>query len=159
MNRNNTGFRRFPARPGFTLMEALVVVILLGIVATIGLPNLTRSMKRTRSDRALMVIKGDMENAFALASRQGKPVKVDFNTSQLGYAVRDRSTNQLLFERRFGGETPFGAKGMWVSSATVTIFPSGYASTPYWIRFDWGDSDWRWILVRRTGQMREWGWL
>jgi len=136
-----------------------VVVIIVGILATIAVPNLTRSTKRIRSDRALMVVKGDMENAFSLASRQGRPVQIDFHTDVLGYTVKDRATSRIFFERRFGNQSPYGAKAMWVSNNSVTVFPTGYASTAYWVRFDWGDNDWRWLLVRRTGQMREWGWL
>jgi len=146
-------------RAGFTLIEALVVVILIGILATMALPNVTRSMKRIRSDRALTVIKGDMENAFSLAARQGRPILIAFDTDVRSYEVKDRATNAVIFTRHFGSASPYGTKGMWVSNATVTVFPSGFASTPYWIRFDWGDNDYRWILVRRTGQMREWGWL
>ena len=146
-------------RRGFTLTEALVVVILFGIIATMALPNITRSMKRVRSDRALAVVKGDMENAFSLAARQGRPVQIDFHTDVLSYQVKDRASGRLLFERRFGSDSPYAARALWVSNTTVTIFPSGVASGPYWVRFDWGDADYRWILVRRTGQMREWGWL
>jgi prepilin-type N-terminal cleavage/methylation domain-containing protein len=146
-------------RPGFTLIEALIVVVIIGILATFALPNMTRSMKRYRSDRALMVIKGDMENAFSLANRQGRPVQIDFDTNVLGYTVKDRATNRVFFARRFGGDSPYGARGMWVSNPSITVFPTGFASSAYWIRFDWGDTDWRWIVVRRTGQMREWGWM
>lgn len=161
MNGSSTSLagRRLVPRPGFSLTEALVVVVIFGIAATFALPNVTRSMKRVRSDRALAVIKGDMENAFSIAARQGRPVQIDFHTDVKGYDVKDRASGTLLFGRRFGKDSPYGVKGMWVSSPIVTIFPSGFASAPYWVRFDWGDADYRWILIRRTGQMREWGWL
>ena len=146
-------------RPGFTLIESLVVVMIIGILATFALPNMTRSIRRYRSDRALMVIKGDMENAFSLANRQGRPVQIDFDTNKLSYAIKDRGTNRVIFERHFGSDSPYGARGMWVSNASVSVFPTGYASSVYSIRFDWGDNDSRWVVVRRTGQMREWGWM
>jgi prepilin-type N-terminal cleavage/methylation domain-containing protein len=146
-------------RSGFTLIEVLVVVVIMGVIATFALPNMTRQVKRYRSDQALMVVKGDMENAFSLAARQGSPVQIDFDTNLRRYVVKDRATNRVFFERRFGSDSPYGAKGMWVSNNSVTVFPTGYASSAYWVRFDWGDSDWRWVVVRRTGQMREWGWL
>lgn len=160
MNRHESTRRMLArSRSGFSMTEVLIVVILLGILSTFAIPNITRSMKRTRSDRALMVIKGDMENAFSLAARQGRPVLIDFITDIPAYRVMDRASGRVLLERRFGNDTPYGAKGMWVSSKTVTLFPNGFASLPYWMRLDWGDNDWRWILVRRNGQMREWGWL
>ena len=159
MNRTRSKAKPLGLRPGFSLTEALIVVIILGLIATFALPNLTRSIKRTRSDRALTVIKGDMENAFSIAARQGRPVQIDFHTDILGYVIRDRASNRVFLERRFGTDTPYAARGMWVSNATVSIFPNGFASLPYWVRFDWGDNDYRWILVRRNGQMREWGWL
>lgn len=155
----STRTRPLRPRPGFSLAEILIVVILIGIISTFALPNITRSIKRTRSDRALMVIKGDMENAFSLAARQGRPVQIDFIIDMPAYRLRDRASGRVLLERRLGNGSPYGAKAMWVSSNPVTIFPSGFASAPYWVRLDWGDSDWRWILVRRNGQMREWGWL
>ena len=150
---------RLVPRPGFTLTEGLIVAILLGVIMTMAVPNVTRSMKRTRSERALMVIKGDMENAFSLASRQGRPVQIDFDTNLLSYSIKDRASGNVLLERRFDDSTPYVARGMWVSSPTVSIFPNGFASMPYWVRFDWGDNDYRWVLVRRNGHMRVWGWL
>ena len=61
---------------GFSLIEVLVVVVILGIMAGIAGPAMSVMVRHNRVNRATMVITSDLQNAFAVAARQREPVRI-----------------------------------------------------------------------------------
>ena len=55
-------------RRGFTLIEALVVVSILGVIATFAVPAVEKTLLANKVDRAAVVLAGDLQNAFAIAA-------------------------------------------------------------------------------------------
>ena len=46
-------FRSFPAKKGFTLLELLVVIIIIGVIVSLALPNFFRLIEFSRGNEAL----------------------------------------------------------------------------------------------------------
>jgi type II secretory pathway pseudopilin PulG len=64
-----------------TLLETLVVVILVGILAAIGVPNLMQMMNNQKVKTALEIVQGVLEDSQRQAMRQSKNCSITLNPS------------------------------------------------------------------------------
>src|SRR4051812_41852016 len=120
---------RLRARPGFSLMEMLIVVILIGIVMSVAGVRVSATMTQQRVIRAAGTIQTQMELAYALAGRNRVPIALTFSTSASSILLRTTSRD---------GATEFGRidfkqlglvnGNVTASSNGVTVFPNGLAS-------------------------------
>lgn len=145
---------RLSARSGFTLMEALIVVILLGVISSMALPSIARSMTSTRADRAAYTVVADIEAAFALAARERMPVLLEIDSINQRIVIRDRATSKILQQRSYSPtESDFGLTRLATNGSNLTIFPNGLASSAFTV-YAYANQSQRAVRVRRTGQMR-----
>ena len=66
---------------GFTLIELMVVLIIIGVIAAIAAPNLLGMLNRYRVDRATATLVGAIKEAQRQAMRQGKLCRININTT------------------------------------------------------------------------------
>jgi prepilin-type N-terminal cleavage/methylation domain-containing protein len=69
---------------GFTLIEMLVVVIILGVIAAVAVPNLLGLLNRNRVNEAMRQVEGALKEAQKQASRRGRTCKILFTSSGTG---------------------------------------------------------------------------
>ena len=122
-------FRGPRARPGFSILEMLVVVILVGIIMSLAGMRVSGMMTQQRVIRAASTIQGNMELAYAVASRNRAPIKLLYTTT--GGVIVLRVTDRAGTTEY--GRTDFRQLGLvsgnvTASSADVTVFPNGFAS-------------------------------
>ena len=141
------------ARPGFTLIEGLIVVIILGVLGTLAMPAMERGVMRSRADRAAFILQNDLRNAFTLASRQRKPVVFAPNSANRSYQILDRETNTVMLHRDLGSRQAFGITAISSNPTRVTIFPNGTASGTFTVTLGSGNNI-RTISMSRVGHVR-----
>lgn len=141
-------------RAGFTLIEVIVVLVLIGILGTLAAPAVGRSITNTRADRSTGAISSDVETAFSLAARQGKPVLLEVDPVYKRIVVRDRASNSVMQSHSYNAaESPYGADRMTMSKSQVTVFPNGLTDGPFVIYVNMAGEG-RAVRVTRTGIIR-----
>lgn len=140
-------------RRGFTIIEALVVMSILGVVATFAVPAFERTMLANKLDRATVVAAADLQNAFTLAARQRKPVRVTVDGAGRSIEIYDRTTGALLTMRRYGASTSaYGLTSLSIANPVI-VFPTGIASGTTTVTLRLGQHQRR-ITMSRVGQIR-----
>lgn len=110
---------------GFTLIELMLVVVIVGLMLAVAVPNVGRQVSSDRANRVASVILGMLDEAGQMAVRRRSPVTVTVSSSTV--TVRDRATNAVLRQRAFGSND-LRATVAFNPSTGITIFPNGRAN-------------------------------
>ena len=112
---------------GFTLIEMMLVVVLIGIGTMVAVPRVRTMIIRQQVDRTSQIVASDLRSAFTSAGRGRVPVRVAFTPSTTKYAITNRVTGDTIVRRNLG-TGDLNVTGVTGSAATLDIFPNGVAS-------------------------------
>src|SRR5258706_2324091 len=128
MSASNTVTYR--ARAGFTIMELMLVITVIGILAAVCMPRISQIITREGAGQAAGVVANDLEYAVSLAARQRKPLRVACDCANGIYTLSDRASGDVIFRRRIGGsDGGLGLTTLTFSTTPVDIFPSGLTTS------------------------------
>jgi len=127
-------------RRGFSIIELMAVVSIIGVLAMMVGPAMSRIVRHQRANRAATVIAADLQNAFAVAARQRQPVRIQADAATRSYQFIDRKTNAVLRIRTFYGDTSeYRLTKLVFTPATIDVFPSGISSSAITVDLANGD--------------------
>jgi len=93
-------------RRGFTTLELLIVIVMVGILATFSLGRTSRILASWRVNRAAQAMSEELQKGFALVGRNRKPVIIRFNKARMVMSIRAR-TDTVYTQRSFGKESEY----------------------------------------------------
>lgn len=123
-------FRLWRARQGFSLPEMLIVIVILGIMAAVVSPAISKVIRVQRVNKAAAIVAADLQNVFAMAGRQRAPVHLDGNASAKTYTFSDRKTGTVFQTRSLGSTSEYRLDSLVFNPQVVDMFPNGISSAP-----------------------------
>ena len=119
---------------GFTLIEMMVVVIIVGVIAAIAAPNLLGMLNRSRVDEAMRQIAGGLKEAQKQAEKKGKKCEIEINESDYskvlsnttdpnkeGCLLSNRSTHNSVELKSSRTKIEFSGRGSIVIDGTNPV--------------------------------------
>lgn len=117
---------------GFTLIEVLVVITILGILVSIAGTSVGRQLSSDRVVRAASVVEGMLVEGAQLAVRRRTPICIQLSGSVLQLVQRPAAggcaAGTVLKSRGFGAGSDLEATLTLSPAEGVTIFPNGRAN-------------------------------
>jgi prepilin-type N-terminal cleavage/methylation domain-containing protein len=116
-------------RAGFSLLELIVVISMMGILAAVAFGPINRVTVNQRVNRAATFLTADLRAAYSIAARTRRPVRISWNESTMSLSVTNRVGDTTYSVRNIGPSSefklPLGA--VTASRPMVEIFPNGIA--------------------------------
>jgi type II secretory pathway pseudopilin PulG len=115
-------------RAGFSLLEMIVMLILVGIVASISGGRLTAMRAQQQVTRASSVIQTQLEKAFAIAGRNRQPMEIVWNSTLRQLSVTNRAGTLTYGQLKLGSDYGLRSGEVTSSATSVEVYPNGLAN-------------------------------
>jgi prepilin-type N-terminal cleavage/methylation domain-containing protein len=146
--------RRSANRPGFTMIELVLVIVIGGVVTGMALPRVRDLMAQQRVARAATAIQNDLEAAYAISSRNRRPIRIAWDAANMQMVVTDR-LGTTFYRKTSLGTDAYGLRSASVafSRSPLEIYPNGLANDTLTIALTGTNTSKR-VRMTRAGMVR-----
>lgn len=142
-------------RRGFSMIEMLVIVVIIGVSLGMALPRVQRLSTVSRVSNAQSVVAGDIRRVAGLAAQRRRPMVMRWDSASSRMVARQLGSSGALLQRALGAQSEYRLSVV-VSPDSAIILPSGLAST-FCVRLQGGyapDTVVRRVQLNTSGQAR-----
>jgi len=119
--------RHARSRRGYTVIEMLLVMIIIGVIAGITYMRMAPTIGRARVRGAASVLAGDLQYAQVMAARLRTPIVVSVNSGTFSYDIQDRA-GTVYRARDFGTASDYALSELTASPTSLEVFPNAIAA-------------------------------
>ena len=139
---------------GFTVLEMIVVMTIVGIVAGLSVPRIARISTQNKVQRAANALETEVQQAFAIAGRNRRPIKFLWDNASVQVRVTDRVGTTIYRKTGLGaGSFGFAGSDVTVYPTVLTVFPNGLASDTLYMKVSKSGFS-KTVRVSRSGMTR-----
>ena len=95
-------------RQGFTMIELALTLTLIAIMTAMMVPKIGRIIQATRINREIAIVVQDLEQAFTIAARHRKPMRLSCTCGTQTYTIADRTSGTVRLSRKLGADADLG---------------------------------------------------
>jgi prepilin-type N-terminal cleavage/methylation domain-containing protein len=142
-------------RSGFTMIELALTLTVVAIMTAMMIPRFGRVMNSTRVNKSASLLASDLEQAFTLAGRYRKPMRISCACGTATYTIADRTGGTVRLTRTLR-DTDLGTMTLAMEApggGTVDVFPSGVSTALLRFRITSGNST-RAVTLSTAGLVR-----
>ena len=125
-------------RGGFSLIETVMVVAIVGVGLGMALPRVQRLSTYSRVSNAQSVVAGDIRRAAGRAAQRRRPMMVRWDSVSSRMVVRQLGSSAALLQRPLGSLSEYNLRVRVVPDSAI-ILPSGLANT-FCVRLQGGNA-------------------
>ena len=110
------------------MVELALVFTIIAILTAMMIPKIGRTMQATRVNRVTAIVAADLEQAFTLAGRFRRPMRISCTCGTGTYTVADRAGGTVRLRRTLVGDSDLGNMTLVFNppvAGIVDVFPSG----------------------------------
>jgi len=144
---------RPPRAAGFSLLELVIVLVILGVATAMAFPTISRITTHSRVNQAAMVVAQDLSLALSAAARERKPIRIARGADGASITLSERASGKLLSTRWLGKGDAYRLDSIAFSVSPVDLFPSGMTSSALSVTL-WAGKYSRQVTLSRAGWVR-----
>jgi len=139
------------------MIELALTLTVIAIMTAMMIPRFGRVMNSTRVNKSASILASDLEQAFTLAGRFRKPMRISCTCGTGTYTIADRTGGTVRLQRTLR-DNDLGNMTLQMLNpngliTTVDVFPSGVSTTLLRFRITAGNST-RSVTLSTAGQVR-----
>jgi type II secretory pathway pseudopilin PulG len=138
------------------MVELALTFTIIGILTAMMIPKIGRTMQATRVNRTSAIVAADLEQAFTLAGRFRRPMRISCTCGSGIYTITDLAGGTVRLRRQLIGDSDLGNMTLVFNppvAGIVDVYPSGVSTTPLQVRITSGAST-RAITLSTAGHVR-----
>jgi Tfp pilus assembly protein FimT len=137
------------------MIELALTFTIIAIMAAMIAPRFGRVMASTRVNRTAAIVASDLEQAFTLAGRYRRPMRISCTCGTRTYTIADRTGGTVRLTRRLA-DADLGTMTLVFEVpvvGTVDVFPSGVSTALLRVRITSGAST-KAVTLSTAGHVR-----
>jgi hypothetical protein len=138
------------------MIELALVFSMIAIMTAMAIPRIARILQANRVNGTVATVAADLEQAFTIAARYRRPMRISCTCGTGVYTIADRADGTVRLRRALVGDMDLGNMTLAFEDplvGIVDVFPSGVSTAPLQVRITLGAST-RAVTLSTAGQVR-----